>query len=234
MRHITARVGDHKRQGIVERFNRTIEGMIGKYQEAHKTNRYIDILDFITENYNNSFHSIIKETPEQRHKNNPSTGILKSSAIDTDFSIGDKVRIAKDKKTFQKGYEPKYSISDYEIVSGNGYTFSLKNSDGLILSRKYKYYELQKINRIEKLLPNPRPRPKPATLAERRKKREIEDLELYTFPPLNKKRKIKKPIEVYTTGHRRKRESEDLAVCTMPLLNKRQKKSQKRYRVDNF
>ena len=58
VRHITARVGDHKRQGIVERFNRTIEGMISKYQEAHKTNGYVDILDFITENYNNSFHSI--------------------------------------------------------------------------------------------------------------------------------------------------------------------------------
>ena len=58
VRHITARVADHKRQGIVERFNRTIEGMISKYQEAHKTNGYVDILDFITENYNNSFHSI--------------------------------------------------------------------------------------------------------------------------------------------------------------------------------
>ena len=121
-------------------------------------------------------------------------------------------------------------------MSGNGYTFSLRNSDGLILSRKYKYYELQKINRIGKLLPNLRPRPKPATLAERRKKREIEDLELYTFPHLNKKRKIKKPIKVYTTGHRRKRESEDLAVYATPPSNKRRKirNPKELNRVDDF
>jgi hypothetical protein len=43
---------------------------------------------------------------------------------------------------------------------------------------------------------------------------------MYTIAPLNKKRKIKKPIEIYSTEHRRKRESEDLAV---PPLNKRRK-----------
>jgi hypothetical protein len=72
------------------------------------------------------------------------------------------------------------------------------------------------------------------TLAERRKKREIEDLKMYAIPPLNKKRKIKKPLEIYTTGHRRKRGSEDLAVYTMSPLNKRRKirKPKELYRDD--
>ena len=81
------------------------------------------------------------------------------------------------------------------------------------------------------MLPNPRPRPKPATVEERRKKREIEDLEMYTIAPLNKKRRIKKPIEIYNTGHRRKRESEELAV-----YNKRRKirNPKELNRVDDF
>jgi transposase InsO family protein len=31
VQHTTAQVGDHNRQGIIERFNRTIEAMIAKY-----------------------------------------------------------------------------------------------------------------------------------------------------------------------------------------------------------
>jgi hypothetical protein len=36
VQHTTAQVGDHNRQGIIERFNRTIEAMIAKYQESRK------------------------------------------------------------------------------------------------------------------------------------------------------------------------------------------------------
>jgi hypothetical protein len=54
---------------------------------------------------------------------------------------------------------------------------------------------------------------------------------MYTIAPLNKKRKIKKPIELYTTGRSRKREIEDLAVD-----NKRRKirKPKELNRIDDF
>ena len=35
--------------------------MINKYQSAYKTARYINILDELVENYNNSYHSGIQQ-----------------------------------------------------------------------------------------------------------------------------------------------------------------------------
>ncbi|GBO02347.1 Putative uncharacterized transposon-derived protein F54H12.3 [Araneus ventricosus] len=48
---------------IVERFNRTLNGKIRKYLAANNTNRYIDVLDQLVKNYNNSYHRSIKMTP---------------------------------------------------------------------------------------------------------------------------------------------------------------------------
>lgn len=47
IRHTAVEVGDHRRQGIVERFNKTIESIIIKYHETRNTNRSIDILSFL-------------------------------------------------------------------------------------------------------------------------------------------------------------------------------------------
>ncbi len=44
-RHITVNVGDHNRQGLVERFNRTLEGIIALYQENQiETLMFLEIL----------------------------------------------------------------------------------------------------------------------------------------------------------------------------------------------
>lgn len=56
VRHITVNVYDHNRQGLIERFNRTLEGIISKYQESRKRNRYIDVLEDIVYNYNHTHH----------------------------------------------------------------------------------------------------------------------------------------------------------------------------------
>jgi transposase InsO family protein len=56
VRHITVDVGNHKRQGIVERFNRTIALLISRYQESRNTNRYIDVLDDLVYNFNHTMN----------------------------------------------------------------------------------------------------------------------------------------------------------------------------------
>jgi transposase InsO family protein len=66
VRHITVDVGNHRRQGIVERFNKTIENLISRYQESRNTNRYIEILDNLVYNYNHSYHRAINETPKNK------------------------------------------------------------------------------------------------------------------------------------------------------------------------
>jgi hypothetical protein len=125
VRQITFNVGDHNRQSLIERFNRTLESFISKYQESRKTNRYIDVLEDIVHNYNHSHHWGINDTPESRNQTNPKTGTIKIKALNNQIIIGNKVRILREKGTFTKGYEPCYSKSIYNVVNGNGYSYSL-------------------------------------------------------------------------------------------------------------
>jgi transposase InsO family protein len=78
VRHVTVEVGNHRRQGIVERFNKTIENLISRYQESRNTNRYIEILDDFVYNYNHSYHQAINETPEKKYDLNNNSGFIKT------------------------------------------------------------------------------------------------------------------------------------------------------------
>ena len=45
---------------VIERFNRTIKDNIFKYFTATSTRKYIDVLDTLVDQYNNTVHSSIK------------------------------------------------------------------------------------------------------------------------------------------------------------------------------
>ena len=48
---------------VIERFNRTIKDNNFKYFTANSTRKYIDMLDKLVDQYNNTVHSSIKMTP---------------------------------------------------------------------------------------------------------------------------------------------------------------------------
>ena len=48
---------------MVEIFNRTIKEKLFKYFSANNTRKYIDILELLVDQYNNTIHSSIKMTP---------------------------------------------------------------------------------------------------------------------------------------------------------------------------
>ena len=50
---------------MLETFNRTIEDRMYKYFAANKRKRWIDVLQDLVHNYNTSYHSTIKMTPEE-------------------------------------------------------------------------------------------------------------------------------------------------------------------------
>ena len=189
VRHITVHVDDHNRQGLIERFNRTLESIISKYQESRSTNKYIDVLEDIVHNYNNSHHKGINDTPESRYQANPKTGKIKSKALNTQNKIGDKVRILREKGTFTKGYEPSYSKPIYTVSNGNGYSYSLVDSNGQELKKSYKYYQLEKIESSETFTVEQVERERPMTNIQRRNKRELDELERIRDPE-NKRRKV--------------------------------------------
>ena len=50
---------------IIERFNRTLRIRIDKYMTTNKTKKYIDVLDKLVKNYNNTVNSATGEIPSE-------------------------------------------------------------------------------------------------------------------------------------------------------------------------
>ena len=50
---------------VIERFNRTIKDKICKYFSANNTRKYVDVLDLLVDQYNNTIQSSIKMTPAE-------------------------------------------------------------------------------------------------------------------------------------------------------------------------
>ena len=89
-----------------ERFIKTLETKIYKYMISVSKNVYIDKLDNIVNEYNNTYHRTIKMKTVDV-KNNTYIDFKKEvNDKDPKFKVGDHVRISKYKNIFAKGYIP--------------------------------------------------------------------------------------------------------------------------------
>jgi len=151
--HFTAQEGDHHKMGMIERFNRTIKALLGRYFTAYHTKgKWIDVLADIVYNYNHTFHRGIQCTPIKaersarirKHIRNAAS--FKTSLLDFKKSlhVGDRVRVLRNRALFEKE-GPRWSRHVYEIEHDDITTFRLKGQN-----RLYKHYELLKIESIEK------------------------------------------------------------------------------------
>ena len=61
---------------VIERFNRTIKEEMLKYFSANNKRKYVDVLDILVDQYNNTIDSSIKMTPKEanRKKNEKKCG----------------------------------------------------------------------------------------------------------------------------------------------------------------
>ena len=92
---------------VAERFIRTLKTKIYKYMTSVSKNVYIDKLDDIVNEYNNTYHRTIKMKPVDV-KDNTYINLRKEvNDKDPKYIIGDHVRISKYKNIFAKGYTPK-------------------------------------------------------------------------------------------------------------------------------
>ena len=115
---------NEEKSSVVERWVRTMKEKMWKYFTDNNTNVYIDILPDLVKDYNNTRHSSIKMTPvEASEKKNELTvwrnlypNRLDILDIKPKFSIGDKVRISKKKKTFEKGYTTRWTEEIFTIT----------------------------------------------------------------------------------------------------------------------
>ena len=82
-----------------------------KYFTANSTRVYINVLDRLVQQYNSTKHASIKMTPVEasKQKNDNSVwrnlyGSVERGDLLPAYAVGDRVRITKKKKTFEKGY----------------------------------------------------------------------------------------------------------------------------------
>ena len=113
---------------VIERFNRTIKDNLFKYFSSNYTSKFVDVLDLLVDQYNNTIHSSIKITPKEASRKENENKVWRNlypefgdKTLAPKFSIGDHVRITKKKKTFDKVYtrrctEEVFKISKIQLI----------------------------------------------------------------------------------------------------------------------
>ena len=92
---------NEEKASVVERWNRTMKEKMFKYFSANNTRKYIDVLDEMVNNYNETVHSSIKmtliEASKEKNENKVWLNLysIPKEGKDPKLSVGDKVRITK-------------------------------------------------------------------------------------------------------------------------------------------
>ena len=144
---------------VAERFIRTLKSKIYKHMTSISKNVYIDQLDDIVDEYNNTYHAAIKMKPIDVKDNTYINTSKKNNYKDPKFKVGDRVRISKYKNIFAKGYMPNWSEEVFVIKKVKNtvpWTYVINDLNGEEIIGTFYEKELQKTNqeefRIEKLI----------------------------------------------------------------------------------
>ena len=158
---------NEEKSSVVERWIRTMKEKMWKYFTDNNTNTYIDILPELVSDYNNTKHSTIKMTPVEASKKKNELTVwrnlypdrLKIHNLIPRFSVGDRVRITKKKKTFEKGYTTRWTEEIFTITkiqNTKPITYKIADLNGKEIVGSFYEPELQKteqqVFRIEKVI----------------------------------------------------------------------------------
>ena len=142
--------------GAAERANRTIKSMIWKFFTEFKTKTWVNKLNEFESTYNNTYHRIIKRSPNEvtwadRKK------IFKlmypniDDRIDCKLQVNDKVRVALKKSIFEKGYTQNWTKEIFTVVKVRQRSgvcwYRIKDQAGNLLPKGKYYYELNLVAR---------------------------------------------------------------------------------------
>ena len=138
---------------VAERFIRTLKSKIYKYMTSISKNVYIDKLDDIVNEYNDTYHTTIKMKPIDVNTDK------ETNDKDPKFKGGDRVRISKYKNIFAKGYTPNWSEEVFvikKIKNTVPWTYIINDLNGEEIMGTFYEKELQKTSqqefRIEKVI----------------------------------------------------------------------------------
>ena len=112
-------LGGEIKGGMIERFNRTLKERIARYMTQHKTSIWVDVLDELTNLYNNTRHSATGLPPNDVGFDNAEKIRLRlygnKGVKECTLKINDIVRIPTNKTIFSKGYAANWSKELYTI-----------------------------------------------------------------------------------------------------------------------
>ena len=138
---------------ICERFNRTILNKIYKNFTLNNNTIWINDLDKLVNEYNNSYHRSIKTKPidasKKSNENNVRNNLYNFKYINkkSKFLIGDRVRISLLKNTFEKSYTSNWSQEIFiidDIKTSNVHYYFLKDLQGEKIDGMFYEQELLK------------------------------------------------------------------------------------------
>ena len=116
---------------------------------AVSKNVYIDKLDDIVNEYNNTYHRTIKMKPIEVKDNTYIDSIKEVNDKDPKFKVGDHVKISKYENIFAKGYTPNWSEEDFvikEVKNTFPWTYVVNDVNGEEIIGTFYEKELQKTN----------------------------------------------------------------------------------------
>ena len=127
-----------------------------KHFTAKGTSRYTDVLPKLVNAYNNAHHRSIGRTPSsvniynQKEVREHLYGKAKSVRERFKFKVGSKVRISKNKMTFEKGYRPNWTDEIFEVcerLERNPPVYRIKDLAGEQLEGTFYEWELQEVEK---------------------------------------------------------------------------------------
>ena len=139
----------------VERFNRTLKNKIWRYFTEMGTKRYVDVLPSIMHTLNHTRSRPIGMRPVDVHPGNVRVvrHLLYGNSLGASprfhFQIGDKVRVARWRKIFDKGYTPTFTKEIYTVIQRIPRRFAvyrLQDSDGQTIPGVFYAQQLQLCN----------------------------------------------------------------------------------------
>ena len=144
---------------VAERFIRTLKTKIYKYMTSVSKNVYIDKLNDIVGEYNNTYHRTIKMKPVDVKDNTHIDFKKETNDKDPKFKVGDHVRISKYKNIFAKVYTSNWSEKVFvvgKIKNTVPWTYVINDLNGEEIIGTFYEKELKKTNqqefRIEKVI----------------------------------------------------------------------------------
>ena len=114
---------EETKASIVERFNRTLKTRMWRYFTKNQSVRYLDVLQDFVRSYNKTYHRSIGMAPSEVNGTNQESVWQRLYGHEgggtPKFRIGDRVRISKAKRHFEKGYMANWTEELFTIVDAH-------------------------------------------------------------------------------------------------------------------